>query len=48
MAFFGIGLIACYLPNGHRLKDVLQFPTKQGRPVKWDFTIFLQFHITYI
>jgi len=34
--------------DGHRLKDVLQFLTKQGRPVKWDFTIFLQFHIRYI
>ena len=48
MAFFGIGLIACDLADGHRLKDVLQFPTKQGRPVKWDFKIFLQFHVTYI
>jgi hypothetical protein len=48
MAFFGIGLIACYLPDGQRLKDVLQFPTRQGRPVEWDFTIFLQFHVTYI
>ena len=48
MAFFGISLIACDLPDGHRLKNVLQFPTKQGRPVKWDFTIFLQFHVAYV
>jgi hypothetical protein len=44
----GIGLIACDLPDGHRLKDVLQFPTDQRRPVKGDFAIFLQFHVTYI
>ena len=48
MALFGVGLIAGNLPDRHRLKDVLQFTTKQGRPIKWDFTIFLQFHITNI